>query len=62
MSKQLHDYDVEVWDDLDEPAFQPLKKQTGKAPTLKGDRRQTAKEWGRAMHKYHKQRAQSGKP
>ena len=45
-----------------EPVFQPLKKQTGKAPTLKGDRRQAAKEWGRSMHKYHKQREKTGKP
>jgi hypothetical protein len=48
--------------DQDEPTFQPLKKQTGKAPTLKGDRRQIAKEWGRSMHKYHKQREKTGKP
>lgn len=58
-----HEYDPETWDDQDAPeAFQPLHKQTGKAPTPKGDRRQQSKVWGRAMHKYHKQRARNGKP
>jgi hypothetical protein len=62
MSNRQRDYDAEAWDDQDEPIFQPLKKQTGKPVTVKGDRRQTAKEWGRSMHKYHKQRAKTGKP
>lgn len=63
--QHYHDDDTgERYADLeqDEPAFQPLKKQTGKPMTLKGDRRQQAKEWGRSMHKFHKQRAKSGKP
>jgi len=54
--------DLYVDYDQDEPTFQPLKKQTGKAQTIKGDRRQQSKEWGRSMHKYHKQRAKSSKP
>jgi len=53
---------IEQRDEQDEPLFQPLKKQTGKPQTLKGDRRQQAKEWGRAHHKFHKQRAKTGKP
>lgn len=58
-----HEYDPETWDDQEDPeTFQPLHKQTGKAQTLKGDRRQQAKEWGRSMHKFHKQRAKTGKP
>lgn len=61
MSEHKARYDEE-WDDQEEPAFQPLRKQTGKAPTLKGDRRQQAKEWGRSMHKFHKQRPKTGKP
>jgi hypothetical protein len=64
MSNKWRNYDAEDWDQQDEPSFQPLKKQpTGKAQTLKGDRRQTAKEWGRSMHKFHKQRTKTnGKP
>ena len=63
MSTKLRNYDAEDWDEQDEPTFQPLRKQpTGNAQTMKGDRRQSAKEWGRAIHKYHKQRAKTGKP
>ena len=58
-----HKYDEESWDDETEPTtFQPLHKQTGKATTLKDDRRQKGKEWGRALHKHHKQRERTGKP
>jgi hypothetical protein len=63
MSNKWQNYDAEQWDDQDEPGFQPLKKQTVKPTTVKGDRRQIAKEWGRSMHKFHKQRAKTnGKP
>lgn len=51
--------DLDESDESESPAFQPLKKQTGKPQTLKGDRRQEAKEWGRSMHKFHKQRQRS---
>ena len=58
-----YEYDPETWDDQEEPeTYQPLRKQTGKAATLKDARRQQSKEWGREHHKYHKQRAKSGKP
>jgi hypothetical protein len=58
-----HQYDPDTWDDQEEPeAYQPLRKQTGKATTLKDARRQQGKEWGRSVHKYFKQRAKTGKP
>jgi len=58
-----HQYDPDTWDDQEEPeTYQPLRKQTGKANTLKDARRQQSKEWGRSMHKYFKQRAKTGKP
>jgi hypothetical protein len=44
----------------DEPGFQPLRKQSGKPQTTKESRRQQAKEWGRAVNKYHKQRRRAG--
>jgi hypothetical protein len=50
------------YDDVDEPVFQPLKKKTGKAPTLKSERQRHAREWGRALHKFQKQRRNNGKP
>ena len=63
MSNRYRGYDAEQWDEQDEPVFQPLKKQTGKPQTAKGDRRQVAKEWGRSMHKFQKQRGKTnGKP
>ena len=57
-----YQYDPETWDDEEEPTtFQPLQKQSGKT-SPKGDRRQQQKEWGRTMHKFHKQRERTGKP
>jgi len=51
-------YDPETWDDQEElETYQPIRKQTGKATTLKDARRQQSKEWGRSMAKFHKQRA-----
>jgi hypothetical protein len=58
-----YQYDPETWDDQEDPeTYQPLRKQTGKAATVKDVRRQQAKEWGRAHHKHHKQLAKNGKP
>jgi hypothetical protein len=65
-----HEYDHDAWDEGDEgdegdeaPAFERVRKQTGKAATVKGDRRQQEKEWGRAISKHLKQRArESQKP
>lgn len=58
-----HHFDPDQWDDHeDESTFQPLHKQTGKPQTLKDTRKQQAKEWGRSMHKFHKQRQKNGKP
>lgn len=58
-----HSYDPESWEDEDDPTtFQPLRKQSSGSASPKADRRQRDKEWGRAMHKYHKQRGRNGKP
>ena len=58
-----HQYDPQTWDDQAEPErVQRLRKQTGKPTTLKDDRRQQSKQWGRSMHKFHKQRERSNKP
>jgi hypothetical protein len=58
-----YQYDPEAWDDQEDPAtFERVRKQTGKPTTIKDTRKQQGKEWGRAMHKYHKQRARSDKP
>jgi hypothetical protein len=59
-----HEYDPDSWDDEEAPAhFERLRKQTGKPATVKSDRRQQEKEWGRAIDKFHKQRARGdGKP
>ncbi|HWQ12766.1 MAG TPA: hypothetical protein VNL77_08200 [Roseiflexaceae bacterium] len=59
-----HQYDPDSWDDEEDPAtFERMRKQTGKPATVKGDRRQQEKEWGRAISKFHKQRARgNGKP
>lgn len=63
MSTKWNSDDIDQWDEQDEPAFQPLKKQTGKTQTTKDSRRQQAKEWGRSIHKFHKQREkQNHKP
>ncbi len=57
-----HDDDFHATDEQDEPTFQRLKKQTDKAQTPKGDRRQREKEWGREISKFLKQRKKTGKP
>jgi len=58
-----HSYDPDEWDDEQEQTlFEPLRKQSGGSTSPKADRRQRDKEWGRAMHKYHKQRSRNGKP
>jgi hypothetical protein len=44
----------------EEAGFQPLRKQSGKPQTTKESRRQQAKEWGRAVNKFHKQRRRAG--
>jgi hypothetical protein len=51
---------VEDYDGLDEPMFQPLRKQGGKAETIKDERRKAAKEFGKSIHKYHKERRRNG--
>ncbi len=63
-----HNEDVNVWNDEDgdawsednEPTFERLRKQQGKATTLKGDRRQQSKEFGRAIFKHHKEQRKHG--
>jgi hypothetical protein len=56
--------DTDAWDDEDqEPTFERLRKQSGKAQTVKSDRRQQDNEWGRATSKFLKQRSrQTRKP
>lgn len=50
-----HDYDPELWDDQEHNAnFERLRNQERKAPTVKGDRRQRDKEWGKAHAKWTK--------
>jgi hypothetical protein len=60
MSDKWQNYDAEEWNEQDEPTFERLRKQTGKPQTLKNDRRQQGKEWGKAVNKYHKQRRRAG--
>ena len=60
MSDKWQNDDSDLSDDLDEPGFQPLRKQSVKPQTAKESRRQQAKEWGRAVNKYHKQRRRAG--
>jgi hypothetical protein len=56
------------YDDIaeqDEPTFERVRKQTGKSTTLKEDRRQAAKEFGKRINKFHKERRRyegPGKP
>ncbi|MEN9936366.1 MAG: hypothetical protein RLZZ387_2945 [Chloroflexota bacterium] len=60
-----HEYDPDAWDDEDEgQSFERLRKQTSKPATVKADRRQQEKEWGRAINKFHKERSRQngGKP
>lgn len=45
---------------LEEPTFQPLRKQGGKAATIKDERRQAGKEFGKTIHKFHKERKRNG--
>lgn len=52
----------EAYDDQDEAGFKPIRRQKQKSFTSKDDRRQQQKEWGRSMHKFHKQRRRDGKP
>jgi hypothetical protein len=60
MSDKWQNYDAEEWNEQDKPTFERLRKQTDKPQTLKNDRRQQAKEWGKAVNKYHKQRRRAG--
>jgi dephospho-CoA kinase len=60
-----HDDDSHDIYEQEEPAFQRLKKQTGKTTTLKDDRRQASKEFGKRINKFHKERRRHegpGKP
>jgi hypothetical protein len=57
-----HDDDLDDAYDQDEPTFQRLKKQTGKTTTLKEDRRQASKEFGKRINKFHKERRRHGGP
>jgi hypothetical protein len=60
-----HDDDRDDAHEQDEPTFQRVRKQTGKTTTLKGDRRQASKEFGKRINKFHKQRRRyegPGKP
>jgi hypothetical protein len=60
-----HDDDYDDMSEPDEPTFQRVRKQTGKPVTLKEDRRQAAKEFGKRINKFHKQRRRyegPGKP
>jgi hypothetical protein len=48
-----------------EAGFERIRRTTEKTPSIKGDRRQQGKEWGKAVNKYHKQRKRiegPGKP
>lgn len=63
MSDKLHSH--EDWDEQDEPTFERVRKQTGKPVTAKASRKQEAKEFGRTINKFHKQRRRydgPGKP
>ena len=58
-----HDY--EDWEDQDEPNFQRVRKQSGKTLSVKENRKQESKEFGRAVNKYFKERRRyegRGKP
>jgi hypothetical protein len=61
----LHDDHHDDMHEQDEPAFQRVKKQTGKPTTLKDDRKQASKEFGKRINKFHKERRRyegPGKP
>jgi len=60
-----YDDDYDDMPEQEEPAFQRVKKQTGKPSTLKEDRRLASKEFGKRINKLHKQRRRyegPGKP
>ncbi len=57
-----HDDDIHDAFEQDEPVFQRLKKQTGKVTTIKDDRRQAGKEFGKRINKMHKERRRQGGP
>jgi hypothetical protein len=60
-----HDDDYDDISEQEEPAFQRVKKQTGKPTSLKEDRRQASKEFGKRINKFHKERRRyegPGKP
>jgi len=60
-----HDDDPDDVYEQDEPTFQRVRKQTGKATTFKEDRRQASKEFGKRINKFHKERRRyegPGKP
>jgi hypothetical protein len=60
-----NDDDYNDISEQDEPTFQRVRKQTGKSTTFKEDRRQAAKEFGKRINKFHKERRRyegPGKP
>jgi hypothetical protein len=59
MSDKGRYYGDEEWDDLEEPGFERLRKQTGKV-IKNGDRRQASKEFGKRINKFHKERRRAG--
>ena len=65
MSNKPRNDDFEDWDEQDEPSFQRLRKQSGKPLSIKETRKQDAKQFGRAINKFHKERRRyegEGKP
>jgi hypothetical protein len=62
INSYLRDEDSYDIDEQDEPTFQRLKKQTGKVTTIKDDRRQAGKEFGKRINKMHKERRRQGGP
>ena len=60
MSDKWQNDNFELSDEQEDSHFQPLRKQSGKPQTTKESRRQQAKEWGRAVNKFHKQRRRAG--
>jgi len=64
MSKKkinLHNFDFEEWDDEEfDETFQPLRKQSQGSSSVKHDRRQREKEFGRSIWKFQKERQRLG--
>ncbi len=54
------DLEEELESEGEGPTFERIRKSTGKTPTIKDDRRQQGKEWGRMHNKFHKQRKKMG--